>query len=139
MLDGEHFHLFSVPLLHLPLDPAMMDAGGLGHPKALGKDPARDGIKEPIVSPTYKDVDLRVLQKADGIAFNAAVNDILIHADSEGRRPTRVPLGGIASGAEPESAARSDRLGTLGVSDLGFDAMPSAGWIGRYEASDGCG
>jgi hypothetical protein len=45
------------------------------------------------LSPTYKDVDLRVLQKADGIAFNAAVADILVHADAEGRRPSRVPLG----------------------------------------------
>jgi hypothetical protein len=45
------------------------------------------------LSPTFKDVDLRVLQRADGVAFNAAINDILIHADNEGRRPTRVPVG----------------------------------------------
>jgi hypothetical protein len=52
------------------------------------------------LSPTYKDVDLKVLQRADGVAFNAAISDILVHADSEGRRPTRVPLGHLAERTE---------------------------------------
>ena len=41
-----------------------------------------------------------MLQKADGIAFNAAINDILKHADSEGRRPSRVPMGALIERAE---------------------------------------
>ena len=52
------------------------------------------------LSPTYKDVDLMVLAVADSIAFDAAVDDILKHADAEGRRPTRVPLGYLAERVE---------------------------------------
>src|SRR5262249_52599417 len=42
-------------------------------------------------SPVLPDVILG--RDTDGIAFNAAINDILMYADAEGRRPTRVPLG----------------------------------------------
>lgn len=52
------------------------------------------------LSPTYKNVDLMVLAVADSIAFDAAVDDILKHADAEGRRPTRVPLGFLAERVE---------------------------------------
>lgn len=55
------------------------------------------------LSPIYRDVDLKVLQKADGIAFNAAIADILVRADSEGRRPTRVPLGTLIERTESKN------------------------------------
>ncbi|SEP50976.1 hypothetical protein SAMN02990966_07821 [Rhodospirillales bacterium URHD0017] len=52
------------------------------------------------LSPTYANVDLKVLQVADGIAFNAAIDDVLACADAEGRRPTRVPAGYLAERVE---------------------------------------
>jgi hypothetical protein len=52
------------------------------------------------LSPTYKDADLKVLQVADGVAFNVAVDDILKCADAEGRAPTRVAAGHLAPRVE---------------------------------------
>jgi hypothetical protein len=52
------------------------------------------------LSPTYASADLNVLQVADGIAFNAAIDDVLKCARAEGQRPTRVPLGYLAERVE---------------------------------------
>jgi len=59
------------------------------------------------LSPTYKDVDLRVLAVADSVAFNVAVDDILKHADAEGRRPSRVPDGYLAERVETKGGHTS--------------------------------
>jgi hypothetical protein len=75
-------------------------AGRPIHGETLGAFKRRSVRPWQSLSPTFKDVDLRVLQKADGIAFNAAINDILTHADAEGRRPSRVPLGYLAERTE---------------------------------------
>ena len=37
--------------------------------------------------------DLKVLQVADSVAFNVAIEDILSRADKEGRNPTADPRG----------------------------------------------
>jgi hypothetical protein len=75
-------------------------AGRPIHGETLGAFKRRSVRPWQSLSPTFRDVDLRVLQKADGIAFNAAINDILKYADAEGRRPTRVPLGVLIERSE---------------------------------------
>jgi hypothetical protein len=59
------------------------------------------------LSPTCKDVDLKVLGVADGIAFNVAVDDILKCARAEGERPTRVPTGYLAERVEHSRAGHT--------------------------------
>jgi hypothetical protein len=52
------------------------------------------------LSPTFKNSDLNVLQIADGVAFNVAINDIMARADAEGRDPFKIPLGYLADRTE---------------------------------------
>ena len=52
------------------------------------------------LSPTYKNVDLKVLGVADAVAFNVAVDDVLTCARAEGQRPSRVPAGFLAERIE---------------------------------------
>ena len=64
--------------------------------ETLGSYKRRTVLPWQSLSPTYKDVDLKVLSKADSVAFNVAIDDVLKCADAEGRRPTRVPQGFLA-------------------------------------------
>jgi hypothetical protein len=71
------------------------------------------------LSPTYKDVNLKVLQKADGVAFNIAIDDILTHADAEGRRPTRVPMGTLIERTETKGGHQYTRFFGRPISWMG--------------------
>ena len=51
-------------------------------------------------SPAFKNSDLKVLQVADSVAFNVAIEDILVRADKEGRNPTAIPAGYLAERSE---------------------------------------
>jgi hypothetical protein len=51
-------------------------------------------------SPAFKNSDLKVLQVADSVAFNVAIEDILVRADKEGRNPTAIPVGYLAERSE---------------------------------------
>jgi hypothetical protein len=62
------------------------------------------------LSPTYKDVDMRVVQVADAVAFDVAVDDVLKCADAEGRRPTRVPVGHLIERVEERGGHRFVRF-----------------------------
>ena len=73
------------------------------HPQTLISYRRRVAAERQSLSPTHKDVDLRVLQKADGIAFNIAIDDILTGADAEGRNPSKIPLGYLVERTETQA------------------------------------
>ena len=56
------------------------------------------------LSEEFKHADLKTLSIADGVSFNHAIDRILVAADSEGRRPTRVPLGYLAERVEVKNS-----------------------------------
>ena len=62
------------------------------------------------LSPAFKNSDLKVLQIADGPAFNTAINDILARADAEGRNPSRIPLGHLAERTETKNGRAYTRF-----------------------------
>ena len=52
------------------------------------------------LSPAFKNSDFKVLQLADGVAFNVAIEDIMARADKEGRNPSQIPAGYLAERSE---------------------------------------
>ena len=52
------------------------------------------------LSPAFKNSDLNVLQAADSVASNVAVEDILARADKEGRHPRRILMGHLVERTE---------------------------------------
>ena len=72
-------------------------------------------------SPAFKNSDLKVLQVADSVAFNVAIEDILVRADKEGRDPRDIPVGYLAERSEVKGGHTFTR----------FYGRPST-WINQF-------